>query len=280
MKNLLIFCWSFENQLDTLHPPHRQDNMYCLGLRSQCAMVFDFFGKWGSIPSLFQGIVEFAKCKDMITLLKAGSSCRQSKMMTCNVVNALNFCRFPNDVGLKPTVEFRQHEGTLDGERIVKWVKLLIGIVQRLEEIHPESLLDLFSQVQNETWEKTDQEGINSANQSQFGPVPAESSFTMIDLLEWMGLDESADYYRDRLFFVKGKPKTPLRPGFIFEKNEADAIPNRAPADSKAAFESLQRIWHSMMLVSASAQEVDGVQVDFNPHDPLWPRSYRECLWD
>lgn len=51
MKNLLIFLWIFEPQLNTLHPPPRQDNLYCLSLRSQCAMIYNFFDKWGTLPS-------------------------------------------------------------------------------------------------------------------------------------------------------------------------------------------------------------------------------------
>lgn len=105
---------------------------------------------------------------------------------------------------LSRRLSFRQHEGTLDGTRVVNWIKLVLGIVQRLESIAPESMGELFAVARHEKWGKTADLAENRANEPKYGPVLAEGAFTMVDLLNWLGLQEQADYYRDRLFPISG----------------------------------------------------------------------------
>ncbi|KAH6723857.1 putative amidoligase enzyme-domain-containing protein [Leptodontidium sp. MPI-SDFR-AT-0119] len=204
MQNLIVFLWAFEHQMSSLHPEERQDSMYCRGFREKCAMVADFTEKWGKPPRILQGITEFYKCLDMTSLLSAACCCEGSKFMAFNCDNALRKVKEPQS-SFKPTIECRQHQGTLDGERIVQWVKLVAGLVQCMETIHPESLLELLELVKHEKWEKSSDDKSNDLNEAKLGPILAEGALTIIDILKYLGLNESANYYRDRLFRVVGK---------------------------------------------------------------------------
>ncbi|KAH7418971.1 putative amidoligase enzyme-domain-containing protein [Cadophora sp. MPI-SDFR-AT-0126] len=169
MQKLYVFLWVFEPQMSTLHPTHRQK-------------------KWGDPPSILQGIAEFYKCQNLESLLNKAMCCARSKFTAFNSRIALCWVKEPH-CSHKPTVECRQHEGTLDGERIIQWIKFLAGLVQSLETISSESFTELLEHAQNEKWEKTDKDkAAHDENQAEFGPIPAESTLTIIDILEYLGL--------------------------------------------------------------------------------------------
>lgn len=263
--------------MSSLHPESRQDNKYCRGMRDESAMVADFTEPWGAPPTILQGIVEFLKCDNLANVLSPASSCAKHRYMSYNCQNALDMIRRPDFASL-PTIECRQHRGTLDGEEIVQWVKLLVCIIKSLEAIHPEPFTELLNVVQHETWEQTDNDRANSWNQANLGPILAESTFTIIDILEFLNLYKSADYYRNRLFRVKGGSRRPPLEIFSFD-TDAHAAARRAttPAERLRADQSnLERTFQSMMLAGAATEDEDGAGLDFNPDDSLWSMISRE----
>ncbi|KAL2075275.1 hypothetical protein VTL71DRAFT_218 [Oculimacula yallundae] len=277
MQKLFVFLWSFEHQMSSLHPEERQTNDYCRSLRVQSRLVDDFCERWGEAPSILQGIIEFNNCEDMLSLLRLAECFQQSRYMAFNCSNALNTVQNPNQSS-KPTIEFRQHAGTLDGERLVNWVKLIAGLVHRLETIHPDSLSELLKLVEFETWEKTRNEKHNKIFQKAEGSIPAESALTIIDLLEYLGLKESADYYRDRLFEVAGRD-TRYRPD-VFNWNGIAHEESRGSDTSVEALEAekagMMKVFQSIMLVGAASEEEDGGRLNFNSTDQLWSLITRE----
>jgi hypothetical protein len=52
------------------------------------------------------------------------------------------------------TIEFPQHEGTLEPERIVQWIKALVGIINFVDTADRDSLNRLFRKVEEEKWQK------------------------------------------------------------------------------------------------------------------------------
>ncbi|KAJ5033379.1 uncharacterized protein L3040_008497 [Drepanopeziza brunnea f. sp. 'multigermtubi'] len=205
MHALLMLLWTCEPQFQTLHPPHRQpcQNPYARSLRAASRLAFRYQSRRGQPPTVLQGLAELATCTTLVGLLDQATHYSRIKFMACNFLNAWQFARDDGLCDDIPTVEFRAHEGTLDGERVVQWVSLICGLVQKLGDIHPESLAEMLQVVAKcETWQKVGDPATDAENERRFGPVLAESGFTVIDLLSGLGLEESAAYYRTRLFPV------------------------------------------------------------------------------
>jgi hypothetical protein len=82
------------------------------------------------VPTLKQGIVELLKKDKMEDLLEAvngtGYGTTPAKNVRYNSTNMLDFCK---DKGKVPTIEFRQHEGTLNPDDVVQWIKTVVGSV-------------------------------------------------------------------------------------------------------------------------------------------------------
>jgi hypothetical protein len=77
-----------------------------------------------------------------------------------------------------------------------------------VENVQPSSLVNLLSTIaaeeSGESWSKTGDKQVDDANESKFGPILAEDRFTIIDLLQHMGLQDLANFYRRRLHPVLG----------------------------------------------------------------------------
>jgi hypothetical protein len=124
LQNLFAFLFAFEPQIDTLHPTHRQHNdQFCNSLRRHSTFVKEWWNEHGQLPTIMQGVVELLKKNSLTELLIAVRWPLNDKGMWCN---ALNLSLFLENQGnpfnnLHPqTIEFRQHEGTLEPERIVQ----------------------------------------------------------------------------------------------------------------------------------------------------------------
>jgi len=77
---------------------------------------------------------------------------------------------------VKRTLEFRQHEGTLDPEKIINWATVCSKLLQYAGEV-PQADLEKFLR----------------------DNVEDERTFTAVDLIEKIGREREAQYYRSRL---------------------------------------------------------------------------------
>ncbi|PVH85775.1 hypothetical protein DL98DRAFT_650725 [Cadophora sp. DSE1049] len=200
MRALFIFLWTFESQLLSLHPPERQRNIYCQEFRQASRLARGFYVLHSRLPTIYEGIELLLDCEDTTTLLNLARAEGSHKHMAYNPINVLEF---EDRYCSLPTIEFRQHEGTVDGERIMHWISTIVGIISRLEQIAPSELQELvLSQVEREFWRDVQGIAVNSASQRNLGSIPVQRPFTAIGLLKWLDLDDQATYYRDRLFPV------------------------------------------------------------------------------
>jgi len=116
--------------------------------------------------------------------------------MRYNVSNLVKYLQDegrPNNSGM-PTIEFRQHEGTLDAQRVVQWCSTVVGVINFVDTADQVYLRKLLLKVVDETWQKESYPK-DVFQQDKFGPIPAEGSFTVIDLLRYMHLNEQANFY-------------------------------------------------------------------------------------
>ena len=129
-----------------------------------------------------QGVVEVLKIDNLKELTEEWETGTpySNKNKKYNSLNLLYFCL--NIPGAKPTVEFRQHESTVDVKQIIQRNKVIVGIVNFVHTEGETSLVKLFQ-----------------------GAVE-EGNWTAIDLLRYIRLCEKADFYSNRLHKVSAKP--------------------------------------------------------------------------
>lgn len=210
LQKILQFFWAFHTQFDTIHPAHRQINGWARSMRVDAAMVNEFYDEGNFGFSVADGIEKLRKATDMAELFYLVSMPKNERYMAYNVDNIANLIADPKSLDSmqmkkrKPTIEFRQHEGTLDGKRATAWIRTLGGVICYVMDASEEDWYELIQYTSHEKWQKTGGEE-DVANQTKFGPVAAESSFTIIHILETMGLHKQANFYRGQLHAIAGQ---------------------------------------------------------------------------
>jgi hypothetical protein len=204
IRNLYALLYAFEPQLDTLHPSHRQNGKYSQAFRNNT---------WKNdhirILEPREGISAFLKCKNVDDLMKV-----------TNIIpwGAYNFSHTvesdPNNKYKKKTIEFRQHEGTLDGDRVKAWIQTVVGLVQFAQdmEFRPDLFTDLLRVAKFE-----------EIDEDRSRPRLCEQGFTVIDLLKSLGLWEAALFYKNRGLYG------PHRPSYYYPTPPSSPLPYPKP---------------------------------------------------
>lgn len=122
IRNLTAYLWTFEPQLNQIHPRIRHDNAYCRSL-----MKSTYLGK-RQHPQVtrkegLETIIETTTLDEIKRFMCPDS---QLNRPAYNLENL--FPPFEEEV--KRTIEFRQHEGTLEPECIEHWLRVCIGLVR------------------------------------------------------------------------------------------------------------------------------------------------------
>jgi hypothetical protein len=174
-----------------------------------------------------------------------------------------------------PTVEFRRHEATLDSRRVVEWIQTIVGIIDFVDTADQDYLMKLFLKVGEEKWQK---EGYpkGAFQQDKFGPIPAEGSLTVVDLLKYMHLNEQADFYSSRLNAVVGK-EPHYRPTVYEWEYEKDHSHGRLTDEGYHKQHELRLLWEKSL--TAALALLKGSSYKFDPNDPMWPKHVRVNKW-
>jgi hypothetical protein len=197
IRDLNQFLWAFEPQLDTLHPLCRRNAQFGQAMRDASNLAIRHFKAFGQWPTVSEGLASISKAKVSLAVLNLTRHHRHPKIGVYNQDGLIQLAEGSRGY-YKPTIEFRQHIGTLDSKAVAVWLKTVAGIVNFIRGVDPLSFHELISITEQEEWQKLG-DGLNDERQSAMGPILAENGFTAIDLLEKIGLQESANYYRNRL---------------------------------------------------------------------------------
>jgi hypothetical protein len=143
-------------------------------MRERSKFVLQFQEDYGRYPEPSEVTLFFLSEKETVGITQAVTDINGAKFSTYNFGNIESI-----DLGMEviPTLEFRQHEGTLDGGEVAAWIQTLAGVVSYVEKLGMKELVPLL---------RADRE--------------RGKRFTIIDLLGRMGPKESAEYYKCRLF--------------------------------------------------------------------------------
>jgi hypothetical protein len=197
VRRTAAFLHAFEPQLDTVHPTHRFNNPHCASFRHGTKYACSFMKKEKSPPSI-------AEATDY-WLNRSPDTCKRAAFAACMLSRselAYGFIRAATYEQPLGTIEFRQHEATLEAEPVLVWIKTVVGIVSWLREASGSEVQDLLAIAEREKWAAEGEEGgaHDAKMMKKFGPAFADGEFTLVDLLRRLGLEDPADYYTGRLY--------------------------------------------------------------------------------
>jgi hypothetical protein len=226
VRKLMAFFWAFEPQLDSLHSPLRQDTYYASSMRSKSQYVHDletdhdkrptpsegasyFLNFQGQDASYYEDFEEQSRITEIIRWQRSLGGVRKSAYNFFNLLSNT----WSTATGSKQTIEFRQHQGSLNGPEVRAWIETVVGLINFVQDVHPTSFANLLSVLENETWGK-EGDGQDRRREELMGPILAEEGFTIIDLLMTLDLWESALFYYNRGFskHARTSPRSSLPP--------------------------------------------------------------------
>ncbi|KAN0117311.1 putative amidoligase enzyme domain containing protein [Hyaloscypha variabilis] len=207
--NIVAFLWAFEPQLNSLHSEKRQDFQFAGSMRESSPYSRGYFRNHGVRPHPLTGVLHFLNCKSTMELIEQANFSEPGQHnFKYSAYNFQGMADHAMGIPKKATIEFRQHRGTLSTEAAVNWIKTVVGIVDYIRKADNNTLLNLFRKVEHEKWEKLG-DGEDAEREEKLGPILAESTFTIIDLLSELGLHGPAAYYKDRWVKLPKKPRQP-----------------------------------------------------------------------
>lgn len=275
LRKFLQFIWAFNKQFDSIHPEHRQQHAkgaysstgYAGSMRSSSKMARDHWEGLQVKMSPLQGVVHIGKQETWLDLLKAVSGNGLSRFMAYNVTTILGHVNPMMDYLQKgkPTVEFRQHTGSVDPDVVTNWIKLLCSVVKWVDIADPRIFNQLIMVCEDE-WVKSGDQALDAKNELRKGPILAEGSFTIIDLLEYMNLQDLADFYRTRLHPVV--PEPPLKA--VKWRHQIPGPDNLLSPTEKRRAELMKEIWLKMNAYQDSFDPPTETW-HWDPDHPMWP---------
>ena len=176
-KNLMAFLFCFEPVMDKLHPTHRHNGNYCRSIRKS-SVYGDMYRHENSVVSI---LIKIWNEKNTHNLLRC-----MSDILSANFKEAYYTGNMRRNLWLgklhdtKATLEFRQHEGTLDGPRTVSWVQTVVGLCEFADDCDRFFLAAFLM-------EHAELEDLG-------GKV-----YEIVDLLRDIGLGEPAEFYSSDL---------------------------------------------------------------------------------
>ncbi|KUJ12366.1 uncharacterized protein LY89DRAFT_206348 [Mollisia scopiformis] len=206
VASLAAFFYAFEPQFNTLHPIHRIDSTFAEGMRTHSGIAERDFKKEATRSLPIIGVYELREPLTIQDITDGVSAPDNKRYMYVNWQNLARVAggavigSVTNDEKpVKPTIEFRQHEGTLNPVRAIMWIRTVVGVVDAVRKLPAQESTDLVTICSREKWQKCG-DGRDAEREARHGPIVAESTFTVVDLLRHLGLNEEANYYQDKMF--------------------------------------------------------------------------------
>ena len=173
-QKVMGFFYTFDTMMEPLHPPSRRDHHWARNIRD--AFQLSISNSW-SVSEALEAIFETTSIEE----LDFGFGGRRPAVNLKNLRNG-------GVLRKKKTIEFRQHAGTLESERVEAWIKTVGGIVDWCRRATDTEYIELVE---------------DSAEQQDQGDAYAPG--TAVELLKAIGLKEPAKYYGKRLKKNGGK---------------------------------------------------------------------------
>ncbi|KAH6669358.1 putative amidoligase enzyme-domain-containing protein, partial [Halenospora varia] len=137
VSKLFGIVFTFELQIDSMHPSHRiRNRQHYPGLRYESklmkGLVQPEHGK-SLLRCALEWILGGARNMDQLVRGMHKPPPRIGGGLEGRM--AYNMWNLLVGIGDKKTIEFRQHESTLDPERVVNWIRFCVGLVEYAESV-------------------------------------------------------------------------------------------------------------------------------------------------
>lgn len=140
LRNLMSTLFTFEDQIDEVHPRHRINNMWSKSLRTYSdlgKLILSGESKDDALQLLLaandpdadpSALVDSPKNrKELLNLIGWSGANHTTQKLSYNTLNLVDN---PFSSDAKRTIEYRQHESTVDGPQIINWAQLCVGVVE------------------------------------------------------------------------------------------------------------------------------------------------------
>lgn len=286
LKKFISIIWAFEPQLDTIHPPYRRNSKYGKSMRDGCRMSCNWLDAYGIKPTALEGLAMINMKTDIPSLITLVSSEYHCKSGVYNLGGLRNLARGSALGATKPTIEFRQHKGTLGSEEVEMWLRTVMGIVIYAHNVHPTDLAALLDVTKQETWQRTGDRR-DEEREAEMGPTLAEKGFTVTNLFRQIDLEQSATYYsEDKLYrqngdlkgllshcvnFIDGtiSKRQDLVPFHTTWEYETTLDPN---SEAYKTAHAMRKRWETLRKYEIVSEEIRGEKVDHDLHSDKWPK--------
>jgi hypothetical protein len=149
IKSLMATIWTFEDRIDLLHPLHRTNAKPCNSLYNSAPLALKVDLETGNSSNLRQQLDMILDCENrdkVIDLVNDQFPCYGFAYKVWSLRSHFDWLS-------KRTIEFRQHEGTLNTRQIESWIRVCVGLVEFSRKTHPGYLISfLRSVVDNEEY--------------------------------------------------------------------------------------------------------------------------------
>lgn len=192
VKKLMAFLWTFEPQIDQLHPNRRASDKgktWYESLRRGSQLSRGAFTNPQIQLTVVQGLKHIYAADNLAAL---------HDMMRADAWKSAYFMEHiatDYDDTIKKTIEFRQHEGIMDGNRITEWIKTIIALIEWITDVEAIPLMDFLmdaAEFEDRCW-----------------PAEQKPPYDIVDLLNDIGLVDRAAYWDQAI--PKGKRKDPTQ---------------------------------------------------------------------
>jgi hypothetical protein len=141
LSNLYAMLWTFEPQISEIHPYHRtEDNYYCASFRKASQLAEQI----GSREPMDVAEIGLDIQLDFQIMRELGEAVDPDVgRMAYNMENIMVFLGGFATNPTKNTIEFRQHESTLDPERSTNWARFCVGCLEFADTV-PQDALEKF----------------------------------------------------------------------------------------------------------------------------------------
>jgi hypothetical protein len=138
LKRILKMYCKFENAINALMPVSRHDNRYCKSITHTITSRARNNGM--NVDGLTKEEIAFKALDACNTLPKLRSTLYQDRYHKVNL----------EAIDRHNTIEFRQHSGTLNAEKIVNWIMLLSGLIDAAKNarLRPRNASTVLTQAQ------------------------------------------------------------------------------------------------------------------------------------
>ncbi|KAH6678450.1 putative amidoligase enzyme-domain-containing protein [Halenospora varia] len=227
LRNLMALLWSFEGQLDMIHPLHRVDGDFCANFAG-CTLGYQLgiLGEDDSREKWKQGLDEILRTKSRKDLLDLFSGGCRGHRLSYYLGNLIDYKDPGADACQKKTVEYRQHEATLDPIRIGHWIRTCIGLVEFAHTVDtPVLKAFLYARIEDDL-----------------------SDFSVVNVLKAVGLPVQARYYGLRLL------KEKLERERLEEKEQEPSDTKLDPSSSEEEYHPIPRVPNANEIIAQNQQ--------------------------